>query len=127
MKDSMVPGDYTAIGTVNIRTQMKTTPQSNLVGGYTNGVPFRVYQVYDEVDGILWGRVSSNTGSGKARYVALRVANNVKAVLEQAFEDELIMSGDKDLKENTKALLNNTEAINLLIEELRDVTKNEKR
>ena len=94
MEEQMVPGDYTAIGVVNIRKQMKTSPATNQIGGYTNGVPFRVYQVYAEMDGILWGRVSSNTGEGQARYVALRVNNNVKAKLERAFEDE---STGKDL------------------------------
>jgi len=95
MEEKMVPGDYTAIGLVNIRLQMKTTPTSNLVGGYSNGIPFTVYQVYDEVDGILWGRVSSNTGEGKARYVALRVNNNVKARLEKAFK--VVDPGETDL------------------------------
>ena len=87
MKEEMVPGDYTALGVVNIRSQMKTNPLGNYIGAYTNGIPFRVYQVYPELDGILWGRVSSNTGEGKARYVALRVNNNVKAQMETAFEE----------------------------------------
>jgi hypothetical protein len=106
MDEQMVPGDYAAIGVVNIRTQMKTNPISNIVGGYTNGVPFRVYHVYPEVDGILWGRVSSNTGDGKARYVALRVNNNVKARLEKAFEEPASGNGIVD-------------AIGLLVAELR--------
>ena len=88
MDEQMVPGDYTALGVVNIRLQMKTMPSTNIVGGYSSGLPFTVYQVYPEVDGILWGRVSSNTGAGKARYVALRVNNNVKAKLEKAFDVE---------------------------------------
>jgi len=88
MEEQFVPGDYTAINVVNIRTQMKTSPATNQVGGYSNGVPFTVYQVYPEVDGILWGRVSSNTGEGKARYAALRVNNNVKAKLEKAFDPD---------------------------------------
>lgn len=87
IQEPFVPGDYTAIGVVNIRSQMKTSPLSNIIGAYTNGVPFRVYQVYDELDGILWGRVSSNTGSGSSRYVALRVANHEKAKLELAIDD----------------------------------------
>jgi len=96
MDEQMVPGDYTALGVVNIRLQMKTMPATNIVGGYSNGLPFTVYQVYPEVNGIVWGRVSSNTGDGKARYVALRVNNNVKARLEKAFElpggDPLVMA-----------------------------------
>ena len=84
----MVAGEYTALGVVNIRSQMKTSPSSNIVGAFTNGLPFRVYQVYDELDGIVWGRISSNTGSGKARYAALRVNNNDKVKLEKAFPDE---------------------------------------
>ena len=89
MEEQFVPGDYTALGVINIRLQMKTMPASNQVGGYMNGTSFRVYQVYSEVDGIVWGRVSSNTGEGHARYVALRVNNNVKAKLEKAFEEEI--------------------------------------
>jgi len=110
MEEQMVPGDYTAIGVVNIRKQMKTSPATNQIGGYTNGVPFRVYQVYAEMDGILWGRVSSNTGEGQARYVALRVNNNVKAKLERAFEDE---STGKDL----------VNAITLLATAVRDLAR----
>jgi len=88
MDEQMVPGDYTAMEPINIRLQMKTTPSGNIVGGYTNGVPFTVYQVYPEANGIVWGRVSSNTGDGLARYVGLRVNNHVKARLEKAFELE---------------------------------------
>jgi len=97
MQEQMVPGAYTALGNVNIRSQMKTTPATNQVGGYTNGVPFTVYQVYAEKDGIVWGRVSSNTGEGTARYAALRVNNNVKAKLEQAFEVQSDDSKEDDL------------------------------
>jgi hypothetical protein len=86
MDEQMVPGDYTATETINIRSQMKTSPLGNIVGGYTNGVPFTVYQVYPEKDGIVWARVSSNTGDGSSRYVGLRVNNHVKARLEKAFE-----------------------------------------
>lgn len=88
MEEQMVPGDYTALGPINIRLQMKTMPATNQVGGYMNGTSFRVYEVYSEIDGIVWGRVSSNTGEGRARFAALRVNNNVKVKLEKAFEDE---------------------------------------
>lgn len=114
MSEEFVPGEYTALGVVNIRSQMKTTPATNQVGGYTNGLPFTVYQVYDEVDGIVWGRVSSNTGSGKARYVALRVNNNVKAKLEKAFDAE----GSNAL---IKAINANTDAMTLLATAIRDL------
>jgi hypothetical protein len=93
MQEQMVPGDYTALETLNIRSQMKTSPLGNIVGGYTNGVPFTVYQVYAEKDGIVWGRVSSNTGDGTSRYVGLRVNNHVKARLEKAFEPEKTEDG----------------------------------
>jgi hypothetical protein len=86
MEEQMVPGDYTAMETLNIRSQMNTKNLNNVVGGYTNGVPFTIYQVYPEKDGIVWGRVSSNTGDGSSRYVGLRVNNHVKARLEKAFE-----------------------------------------
>lgn len=108
MDEQMVPGDYTASGLVNIRSQMKTMPVTNIVGGYTNGLPFTVYQVYPEVGGIVWARVSSNTGDGKARYVALRVNNNVKARLEKAFEapasDNSLADAIRDLTDAVREL-----------------------
>lgn len=118
MNEQCVPGDYTAMGLVNIRSQMKTVPATNIVGAYTNGLPFTVYQVYPEVDGIVWGRVSSNTGDGKARYVALRVANNVKARLEKAFEP-----GESNDSGLVKAISDNTDAITLLATAVRELAK----
>lgn len=88
MEEQMVPGDYAALGPLHIRLQMKTTPSTNIVGGYSNGEPFRVYEVYPEVSGILWGRVSSNTGEGQIRYVGLRVNNHPKAKLTKAYVEE---------------------------------------
>ncbi len=119
MDEPMVPGDYTALGNVTIRSQMKTVPSTNIVGGYTNGLPFTVYQVYPEVDGIVWGRVSSNTGEGKARYAALRVNNNEKAKLEKAFEPE---TGDGLVK----AISSNTDALTLLTVAVRDLALSRK-
>jgi hypothetical protein len=124
MDEQMVNGDYTAMGVVNIRTQMKTSPFGNQVGGYTNGLPFRVYQVYPEVDGIVWGRVSSNTGEGKARYVALRVNNNVKAKLEKAFEDESNDPGETVRGDN--ALVSAIKELTAAIREVSDVRMNTK-
>ena len=115
MEEEMVPDDYTAIGVVNIRSQMKTMPAQNIVGGYTNGVPFRVYEVYPEAEGILWGRVSSNTGEGKARFVALRVNNNVKVHLEKAFEEE---PKDDSWTKATKDLINAITALTAAVREL---------
>jgi hypothetical protein len=117
MDEQMVPGDYTALCVVNIRTQMKTTPVQNVVGAYTNGVPFRVYQVYDEKDGILWARVSSNTGDGRARYAALRVANNVKAKLEKAFSEP----EENDENDIVRAINANTAALTGLTAAVRDL------
>ena len=117
MEEQMVPGDYTALGAMNIRLQMKTTPASNQVGGYMNSTLFRVYQVYAEANGIVWGRVSSNTGEGQARFVALRVNNNVKAKLEKAFEEE----PRNDPAE--KAFKDLTDAITLLTVAVRDLAK----
>ena len=94
MDEQFVPGDYTALGAMNIRVQMKTMPDSNIVGGYRNGATFRVYEVYSEVSGIVWGRVSSNTGEGQARYVGLRVNNQPKAKLEMAFVEGGAENGD---------------------------------
>jgi len=89
MNEQMVPGDYTALVDLKIRVQMETQSITNQVGVYGRGVPFVVYQVYPEKDGIVWGRVSSNTGTGTSRYVGLRVTNNLKAKLEKAFEVEV--------------------------------------
>jgi hypothetical protein len=86
VEEQMVPGDYTALVNLNIRTQMDTQSVTNRVGVYSRGLPFTVYEVYPEKNGIVWGRVSSNTGSGTSRYVGLRVTNQVKAKLEKAFE-----------------------------------------
>lgn len=88
MEEQMKPGEYTALGVMNIRASMVTNISVNLVGGYRNGQPFTVYQVYPEQNGIVWGRVSSNTGEGQARYVALRVNQNAKAKMERAFDEE---------------------------------------
>jgi hypothetical protein len=117
MEEQFVPGDYTALGVINIRLQMKTMPALNQVGGYMNGTSFRVYQVYSEAGGIVWGRVSSNTGEGQARYVALRVNNNVKAKLEKAFEEE----PRNDPAE--KVFKDLTDAINSLTAAVRELAK----
>lgn len=87
MEEPFVPGDYTALLDLNIRTQMDTKSTTNIVGTYFRGVPFTVYEVYPEDrNGIVWGRVSSNTGTGRQRFVGLRVTNQIKAHLEQASE-----------------------------------------
>ena len=89
MDEQMVPGDYTALVDLNIRSQMDTQSTTNQVGVYSRGIPFTVYQVYPEKNGIVWGRVSSNTGSGTSRFVGLRVNTNLKAHLEKAFNPEV--------------------------------------
>ena len=104
MDDQLVPGDYTTLVDLKIRSQMDTQSMTNQVGVYTRGVPFTVYEVYPEKSGIVWGRVSSNTGSGTSRYVGLRVANQAKAKLEKAFEAES-KSGDSGLA-NLAAAIN---------------------
>lgn len=88
MDEQMVPGDYTALIDLKIRSQMETQSVINQVGVYSRGVPFTVYEVYAEHNGIVWGRVSSNTGTGSSRFVGLRVANQAKAKLEKAFAVE---------------------------------------
>ncbi len=86
MLDEYVPGAYTVLNEqINIRTQMNTLVTSNVVGAFKNGEPFTVFEVYPEDKGIVWGRVSSNTGGGQARFVALRVNNHPKVRLERAF------------------------------------------
>lgn len=79
MEEQCQPGAYTALENVNIRASMNVMFDRNIVGGYRNGEPFTVYEVFPEKGGIVWGRVSSNTGGGSARYVALRVNNHPKA------------------------------------------------
>lgn len=87
MDEPLVEGDYTALVDLNIRAAART--MGNIpVGVYSKGVPFTVYQVYPEDNGIVWGRVSSNTGSGTSRFVGLRVNNQIKAHLEKAFKPE---------------------------------------
>lgn len=86
MDEQMVAGDYTALVDLNIRAQMDTESVTNRVGVYSRGVPFTVYEVYPERGGIVWGRVSSNTGNGTARFVGLRVTNQLKAKFEKAFQ-----------------------------------------
>jgi hypothetical protein len=88
MPEPFVPGEYTALVDLNIRKQMDTESLTNGAGVYMRSVPFTVYQVYPEKRGIVWGRVSSNTGSGDSRYVGLRVNNNVKVQLENAFDPQ---------------------------------------
>jgi len=118
MVEELVPGDYTALGSLYIRSQMKTSPSSNIVGMYSNGVPFTVYQVYPEKDGIVWGRVSSNTGDGKSRYVGLRVLNNSKAKLEQPATPPV-----NSLEAGVLALASNIAALNTNIISLIGVIK----
>jgi hypothetical protein len=117
MEEQMVPGDYTALLDLNIRSQMDTKSTTNRVGVYSRGVPFTVYEVYPEKDGIVWGRVSSNTGAGTSRYVGLRVVNQVKAELEKAFEN----SSNGDPLVNAITLLTN--AITLLVTEIRTLAR----
>jgi hypothetical protein len=118
MDEQMVPGDYTATGNLYIRSQMKTSPSTNIIGMYTNGVPFRVYEVYPEKDGILWGRVSSNTGEGQARYVGLRVNNNVKAHFEKAGEPQGANDGIGVLARAITELANSNTLLVTILREL---------
>jgi len=115
MEEQMVPGDYTALLDLKIRLQMDTQSMTNQVGVYMRGVPFTVYEVYPERNGIVWGRVSSNTGNGTSRYVGLRVTNQVKAKLEKAFEPE---GSDDALMVTMKSL---TVAITLLTDAVREL------
>lgn len=116
MEEKLVPGDYTALVDLIIRSQMDTKSATNRVGVYSRGLPFTVYEVYPEKDGIVWGRVSSNTGSGTSRFVGLRVTNNFKAQLEKAFQVE---AGDSALVNSINAL---TSAINGLSAQVHEMT-----
>jgi len=90
MNEQFVPGEYTVtnVDGLNIRAAMNTYQNANIVGKFSNGENFKVYQVYPEVDGIVWGRVSSSTETGVARYVGLRVNNHPKVKLERVFESQ---------------------------------------
>lgn len=120
MPEEFVPGEYTALVDLNIRTQMETKSTTNFVGTYMKGVPFRVYKVYDEVNGIIWGRVSSNTGSGKERFVGLRVNTNVKASLEVPYEEPVVQNGSNN-SELYMAIHDLTVVIKDLIVSIRDL------
>lgn len=106
--EPLIPGDYTTLVDLKIRSQMDTESNTNQVGTYMRGLPFVVFQVYPEKNGIVWGRISSNTGSGTSRYVGLRVNNNMKVKLEKAFEppepsgDVLLVNVLRDLVEALK-------------------------
>lgn len=114
MDEPFVPGEYTALLDLKIRTQMDTQSTTNIVGTYMRGVPFTVFEVYPEDrNGIVWGRVSSNTGNGRQRFVGLRVTNQLKAHLEKAFESKPIV----DPLINAVTLLTN--AVTMLATEIR--------
>lgn len=87
IEEPLVPGAFTVIvDLLQIRPSMNTINAP--VGVFRNGEPFTVFEVYPERDGIIWGRISSNTGGGVSRYVGLRVNNHPKARLELRFENQ---------------------------------------
>lgn len=92
MEEEFKPGNYTALDNINIRSAMNTMVIGNIVGGYRNGELFTVYEVFPEVGGIVWGKVSSNAGGGTARYVALRVNNHPKVQMVKVADQEPIPS-----------------------------------
>ncbi len=81
------PGEYTALGYMNIRASMDTTINVNVDGAYTASSTFMVYEIFPEKKGIVWGRVSSNAFGSEVRYVALKVNNHFKAKLKRAFAE----------------------------------------
>ncbi len=86
IEEPLVSGAYTVIeNSLLIRPSMNTINAP--VGQFKNGEPFMVLEVHPEKEGIVWGRVSSNTGGGSARYVGMRVNNHPKVRLELRFED----------------------------------------
>ncbi len=83
--EPLVEGEYTSlVNPLKIHNNMNTASVN--VGGYSLGVPFVVYEVFPEKDGIVWGRVSSNSGYGVQQFVGLRVRSNLKAKLSRAFK-----------------------------------------
>lgn len=81
------PGEYTALGYINIRASMDTTINVNIDGAYTASSTFLVYEIFPEKKGIVWGRVSSNAIGSEARYVALKVNSHFKAKLKRSFAE----------------------------------------
>jgi hypothetical protein len=118
MNEQMQPGHYTALVNLIIRSQMDTKSITNQKGAYSRGLPFTVYEVYPEREGIVWGRVSSNTGSGESLYVGLRVFNNDKAKLEKAFE----VGDPSDDDSAVRAILALKDAIDMLAKEIRSLS-----
>lgn len=90
LEEKFVPGRYTVTNHdgILLRASMSTLQMTNIKGKYSLGNNFTVYQVYPEVGGILWGRVTSSVETGTALYVALRVENKPKVKMEQALEDD---------------------------------------
>lgn len=87
IEEPLVEGAYMALlDNLQIRPKMDTTVPS--VGLFKNGETFAVFQVYPEVNGIVWGRISSNTNGLPSRFVGLRVNNHPKAQLVKRFADE---------------------------------------
>jgi len=90
MNEQFTPGEYTVtnVDGLIIRKSMSTTVPTNRYGKYSNGENFKVYQVYPEKGGILWGRVSSSTEEGSALYCGLRVNNHPLVKFEKPFDQE---------------------------------------
>lgn len=87
IEEPLVEGAYVALlDNLQIRPKMDTTVPS--VGLFKNGETFAVFQVFPEVNGIVWGRISSNTNGLPSRFVGLRVNNHPKAQLLKRFADE---------------------------------------
>ncbi len=87
IEEPLVAGAYMALlDNFQIRPKMDTTVPS--VGQFKNGETFTVFQVFPEVNGIVWGRISSNTNGLPSRFVGLRVNNHPKAQLVERFADE---------------------------------------
>jgi hypothetical protein len=102
--EPLIPGNYTALVDLNIRSQMETESTTNLVGLFKRSSSFVVFEVYPEFKGIIWGRVSSNIGSGKSMYVGLRVLNNDKAHLESPFAHGIKPIEDSELNRALREL-----------------------
>lgn len=88
IEEPFVEGAYQAdINDLKIRTKRETTALS--FGAFKKDDMFLVFEVYPEdKDGIVWGRISSNTDGAMSKFVGLRVLKNYKAHLVKKFESE---------------------------------------
>lgn len=113
-----VEGVYTAdINDLQIRTKREATAPS--LGAFKKDDMFPVFEVYPEdLQGIVWARISSNTNGAPSKFIGLRVFKNIKAHLVKKFANENDSANDlvKAINANTDALLLNAAMLRKIAE-----------